>query len=80
MVNGGNVQYWTCLNFSTRVSRDLPHQFCNELLSMCISKGMVSIPLLYYHIVVVIALLFSSEFTCSFHTLECLYIVSVEET
>ncbi|KAI9076228.1 hypothetical protein K1719_041801 [Acacia pycnantha] len=41
MYNAGNVQYWTCLNFSTRVSRDLPHQFCNELISMCTSKGLV---------------------------------------
>ncbi|KAK4286389.1 hypothetical protein QN277_002950 [Acacia crassicarpa] len=41
MYNAGNVQYWTCLNFSTRVNRDLPHQFCNELISMCTSKGLV---------------------------------------
>lgn len=41
MIDGGNVQHWTCLSFSTRVSRDLPFQFCNELVNMCTSKGMV---------------------------------------
>ncbi|XP_028756822.1 protein argonaute 5-like isoform X2 [Neltuma alba] len=41
MFDGGKVQYWTCLNFSTRVNRDLPGQFCNELVNMCSSKGIV---------------------------------------
>ncbi|KAI4334305.1 hypothetical protein L6164_019015 [Bauhinia variegata] len=41
MVDGGKVQYWTCLNFSTRVDRDLPFQFCHELVNMCTSKGMI---------------------------------------
>ncbi|KAJ0083545.1 hypothetical protein Patl1_30531 [Pistacia atlantica] len=40
MINGGRVEFWTCVSFSTRVSRDLPFQFCEELVNMCISKGM----------------------------------------
>ncbi|XP_061375182.1 protein argonaute 5 [Gastrolobium bilobum] len=40
MVNGGNVPYWSCLNFSSRLNRDLPFQFCDELVNMCTSKGM----------------------------------------
>lgn len=39
MVNGGRVSYWTCVNFSTRVNRDFPFQFCDELVIMCNSKG-----------------------------------------
>ncbi|KAA8544172.1 hypothetical protein F0562_022192 [Nyssa sinensis] len=39
MVNGGRVEFWTCVNFS-RTRQDLASQFCQELVSMCISKGM----------------------------------------
>ncbi|XP_050281799.1 protein argonaute 5-like isoform X2 [Quercus robur] len=39
MVNGGRVSYWTCVNFSARVNRDFPFQFCDELVNMCNSKG-----------------------------------------
>ncbi|XP_020973401.1 protein argonaute 5 isoform X2 [Arachis ipaensis] len=41
MYGGGTVQHWTCINFSRRVNRDLPSQFCDELISMCVSKGMI---------------------------------------
>ncbi|XP_031281739.1 protein argonaute 5-like isoform X2 [Pistacia vera] len=40
MVNGGRVKFWTCVNFSTLLNRDLPFQFCEELVNMCIRKGM----------------------------------------
>ncbi|KAF7823308.1 protein argonaute 5-like isoform X1 [Senna tora] len=40
MINGGTVEYWTCLNFSTRLDRNLPSQFCNGVVEMCINKGM----------------------------------------
>lgn len=39
LVNGGTVDYWTCVNFSQRVRRDLTDQFCYELIDMCSSKG-----------------------------------------
>ncbi|KAI9194708.1 hypothetical protein LWI28_008483 [Acer negundo] len=44
MINGGRVDFWTCVCFSTRVNRDLPFQFCGELVNMCNSKGMVFNP------------------------------------
>ncbi|KAI5603005.1 hypothetical protein BDE02_01G190600 [Populus trichocarpa] len=40
MVNGGKIDFWTCVNFSTRVQRDLPFEFCWQLMDMCNSKGM----------------------------------------
>ncbi|CAL1404119.1 unnamed protein product [Linum trigynum] len=40
MVNGGTVDYWTCLNFSS-FNNDFPIDFCGQLIDMCISKGMV---------------------------------------
>ncbi|XP_027345224.1 protein argonaute 5 isoform X2 [Abrus precatorius] len=40
MVNGGNVQHWTCVNFSVRLNRDMPYVFSDELVKMCSSKGM----------------------------------------
>ncbi|KAK1586285.1 hypothetical protein Q3G72_000822 [Acer saccharum] len=44
MINGGRVDFWTCVCFSTRVNRDLPFQFCGDLVNMCNSKGMVFNP------------------------------------
>ncbi|KAF1897375.1 hypothetical protein Lal_00035079 [Lupinus albus] len=44
MIDGGKVLYWGCVNFSTRVNRDLPSTFCFELVNMCTSKGMVFAP------------------------------------
>ncbi|OIW08525.1 hypothetical protein TanjilG_03201 [Lupinus angustifolius] len=44
MIDGGKVRYWGCVNFSTRVNRDLPSTFCFELVNMCTSKGMVFAP------------------------------------
>ncbi|CAK9150489.1 unnamed protein product [Ilex paraguariensis] len=39
MVNGGRVEFWTCISFSrARMNLD---QFCHDLVSMCCSKGMV---------------------------------------
>uniref|UniRef100_A0A6N2KG31 Piwi domain-containing protein n=1 Tax=Salix viminalis TaxID=40686 RepID=A0A6N2KG31_SALVM len=40
MVNGGKIDFWTCVNFSTKVHRDLPPEFCFQLMDMCNSKGM----------------------------------------
>lgn len=40
MVNGGTLEHWTCVNFSSRVRQDLVHRFCEELVGMCASKGM----------------------------------------
>ncbi|MED6155463.1 argonaute 5 [Stylosanthes scabra] len=40
MYYGGTVQNWTCINFSRRMNRDMPSQFCAELIAMCSSKGM----------------------------------------
>ncbi|KAH9700118.1 protein argonaute 5 [Citrus sinensis] len=41
MFNGGRVEVWTCVNFSTRLNRDVAFQFCQGLVDMCNSKGMV---------------------------------------
>ncbi|XP_062173160.1 protein argonaute 5-like [Alnus glutinosa] len=43
MINGGRVDFWTCVNFS-RLHRDFPFDFCEQLISMCSSKGMVFNP------------------------------------
>jgi hypothetical protein len=49
MVNGGKIDFWTCVNFSTRVQRDLPFEFCWQLMDMCNSKGMVGLhPSLFF--------------------------------
>ncbi|KAK3033545.1 hypothetical protein RJ639_034006, partial [Escallonia herrerae] len=40
MVDGGFVDYWACLSFS-RTRADLVNQFCQDLVSMCCTKGMV---------------------------------------
>ncbi|KAG5248301.1 protein argonaute [Salix suchowensis] len=40
MVNGGKIDFWTCVNFSMKVHRDLPPEFCFQLMDMCNSKGM----------------------------------------
>ncbi|TXG74261.1 hypothetical protein EZV62_002840 [Acer yangbiense] len=39
MINGGNVEFWTCVCFSTNDNIDL-QQFCEKLLNKCKSKGM----------------------------------------
>ncbi|XP_038990444.1 protein argonaute MEL1-like [Phoenix dactylifera] len=43
MVNGGTIEYWTCLNFSRLRPNDV-FQFCNDLVGMCNDKGMVFNP------------------------------------
>ncbi|GAV78026.1 PAZ domain-containing protein/Piwi domain-containing protein/DUF1785 domain-containing protein [Cephalotus follicularis] len=43
LVNGGRVDFWTCLNFA-RVRQDFPTEFCRQLIEMCTSKGMVFNP------------------------------------
>ena len=40
MFNGGTVQVWTCMNFSTRLNHDVSG-FCQRLVDMCNKKGMV---------------------------------------
>ncbi|KAG8387567.1 hypothetical protein BUALT_Bualt02G0034800 [Buddleja alternifolia] len=37
MVNGGKVDFWTCVSFSRNVD---PDRFCDALINMCCSKGM----------------------------------------
>ncbi|XP_015577594.1 protein argonaute 5 isoform X2 [Ricinus communis] len=44
MVNGGSVNFWTCVNFSLNINRDLPAEFCRQLIQMCVSKGMAFNP------------------------------------
>ncbi|XP_059453769.1 protein argonaute 5-like [Corylus avellana] len=44
MINGGRVEFWTCVNFSKRVKIDLPFEFCDQLINMCNRKGMVFNP------------------------------------
>ncbi|XP_062158569.1 protein argonaute 5-like isoform X2 [Alnus glutinosa] len=44
MINGGRVEFWTCVNFSRQVNRDLAFEFCDQLIDMCNSKGMVFNP------------------------------------
>ncbi|KAG1347516.1 hypothetical protein COCNU_06G013450 [Cocos nucifera] len=43
MINGGTIEYWTCLNFS-RVPPNDVFRFCNDLVGMCNDKGMVFNP------------------------------------
>ncbi|KAF2321711.1 hypothetical protein GH714_001720 [Hevea brasiliensis] len=40
VVNGGRVEFWTCVNFSLRVNQNVPVEFCRQLIEMCVSKGM----------------------------------------
>ncbi|TYH53560.1 hypothetical protein ES332_D09G107800v1 [Gossypium tomentosum] len=40
MVNGGKVDFWTCVNFSSEYW-NMSEDFCAELVKMCNSKGMV---------------------------------------
>ncbi|KAB1227351.1 Protein argonaute 5 [Morella rubra] len=39
MINGGRVDFWTCVNFS-RLNIDSQRRFCKQLIDMCTSKGM----------------------------------------
>ncbi|KAJ4832122.1 argonaute 5 [Turnera subulata] len=41
MVDGATVDCWTCVSFSNQVHRELPSEFCRQLIEMCRSKGMV---------------------------------------
>ncbi|XWS28646.1 hypothetical protein CRYUN_Cryun25bG0088800 [Craigia yunnanensis] len=40
MVNGGKVDFWTCVNFSSDYA-NISEDFCKELVKMCNNKGMV---------------------------------------
>ncbi|XP_043699782.1 protein argonaute 5 [Telopea speciosissima] len=40
MVNGAQVRFWACVNFSSQLQPDMAVQFCQELVGMCRSKGM----------------------------------------
>ncbi|XP_050370063.1 protein argonaute 5 [Argentina anserina] len=48
MVNGARVDHWTFVNFSSRLRGDFNDRFCEDLVNMCNSKGVVfnSMPLL----------------------------------
>ncbi|KAJ7297230.1 hypothetical protein O6H91_Y072000 [Diphasiastrum complanatum] len=41
MINGGNVNYWACVNFSRGVQENIARGFCHELAQMCQISGMV---------------------------------------
>lgn len=40
MVNGGRVNYWTCINFARNVQESVARGFCHELAQMCQISGM----------------------------------------
>ncbi|MCO5593189.1 hypothetical protein L7F22_047196 [Adiantum nelumboides] len=40
MVNGGEVKYWACINFSRGVQDSAAWRFCQELALMCLVSGM----------------------------------------
>uniref|UniRef100_A0A7I4BGJ8 Argonaute family member n=1 Tax=Physcomitrium patens TaxID=3218 RepID=A0A7I4BGJ8_PHYPA len=40
MVNGGIVQHWACVNFSSNVQEKIARDFCLELAQMCQTSGM----------------------------------------
>ncbi|CAM6082414.1 unnamed protein product [Calypogeia fissa] len=40
MVNGGNVTYWACINFSRNVPENVAREFCIQLAQMCLTSGM----------------------------------------
>ncbi|TYI64668.1 hypothetical protein E1A91_D09G103700v1 [Gossypium mustelinum] len=40
MVNGGKVDFWSCVNFSSEYW-NMSEEFCAELVNMCNNKGMV---------------------------------------
>ncbi|KAK6925448.1 Protein argonaute, Mid domain [Dillenia turbinata] len=44
MVNGGAVNNWTCINFSSSVPDSVAGRFCSELAQMCHISGMVFNP------------------------------------
>ncbi|OWM73716.1 hypothetical protein CDL15_Pgr026820 [Punica granatum] len=44
MINGARVDAWSCINFSMKLNRNVPYDFCDELVNMCNSKGMVFNP------------------------------------
>ncbi|XP_050204990.1 protein argonaute 5 [Mercurialis annua] len=44
LINGGRVDFWACVNFSSHINRDVPADFCRQLIQMCVSKGMVFNP------------------------------------
>ncbi|KAK9283211.1 hypothetical protein L1049_011447 [Liquidambar formosana] len=41
MVNGGFVEFWTSMNFSKKLRPNLVSRFCEGLVNMCASKGVV---------------------------------------
>ncbi|OVA19450.1 Argonaute/Dicer protein [Macleaya cordata] len=44
MVNGGRVEHFACLNLSQKLNPDTASRFFQELVGMCISKGMAFNP------------------------------------
>ncbi|XP_023519443.1 protein argonaute 5 [Cucurbita pepo subsp. pepo] len=44
MINGGTVEHWACVTFSSRLDKDLPSEFCKQLVNMCRSKGIAFAP------------------------------------
>jgi len=43
VINGSNVRYWACINFSRSVQESIAHGFCQQLVQMCQITGMVKI-------------------------------------
>lgn len=44
MVNGGSIQSWACLSFSSRTQPDQVHYFCKSLFGICSNIGMIINP------------------------------------
>ncbi|XP_050229200.1 protein argonaute 5-like [Mercurialis annua] len=40
-IDGGTVDRWTCVNFSSLINGDAHADFCGKLIQMCVWKGMV---------------------------------------
>ncbi|XP_061351759.1 protein argonaute PNH1-like [Gastrolobium bilobum] len=40
VINGGNIRYWACINFSQSVQESTARGFCQQLVKMCQISGM----------------------------------------
>ncbi|AES65969.2 eukaryotic translation initiation factor 2c [Medicago truncatula] len=40
VINGSNVRYWACINFSRSVQESTAHGFCQQLVQMCQITGL----------------------------------------
>ncbi|KAL6537752.1 argonaute 5 [Orobanche hederae] len=40
VIDGENIEFWACINFSTKLDNTTVGKFCTNLINTCISKGM----------------------------------------